>query len=92
MSRSDFGRPTTPPVLHHLHDDGDAVYGDVVEGILHGLPVEPEVQAEPAERELADPLGFRWRVPLSWVHNPSGVLTLYQDQLNAQTHDKVIIY
>ena len=42
-------------------------------GIQHGLP------AELAERELVDPLGFCWRVPLSWVHNPYGVLALYRD-------------
>ena len=74
MGRPDFGRPTTPLVPHHLHDDGDPV-----EGIQYGLPAEPEVQAKPAKREPVDPLGFRWRVPLSWVHNPFGVLTLYRD-------------
>ena len=74
---------------HHLHDDGNAVDGDVVEGIKHELPAKPEVQAE---REPVDPLRFRWRVPLSWVHNPSSVLALYRDQLDAQTHDQVIIY
>ena len=66
MGRLDFRRPTAPPVPHHLHHDGDAVDGDAVEGIQHGLPTE-----------LTDPLGFGWRVPLSWVHNPSGVLALY---------------
>ena len=40
MDRLDFGRPVTPLVPHHLHDDGDAV-----EGIKHGLPDEPEVEA-----------------------------------------------
>ena len=74
MGRLDFGRPTTPLVPHHLHD-----YGDAVEGIQHGLPVELEVQAESAKHEPTDPLGFHWRVPLSWVHNPSGVLALYRD-------------
>ena len=43
MGRPDFGRPAAPPIPHHLHDDGDAVGGDVVESIQHGLPVEPEV-------------------------------------------------
>ena len=37
-------------------------------------------------------LGCRWRVPLTWVHNPSSVLLLYRDQLDAQTLDQVIIY
>ena len=92
MDQLDFGRPTTPLVPHHLHDDGDAVDGEVVEGIQHGLPIEPEVQAKPTERESADPLGFRWRVPLSWVHNPFGVLALYRDQLDANIYDQVIIY
>ena len=87
-----MGRPTAPPIPHHLQDDGDAVDGDVVEGIQRGLPDEPKVEAKSDERELADPLGFYWRVPLSWVHNLSSVLTLYQDQLDTQTHDQVIIY
>ncbi|RVX16705.1 Serine/threonine-protein phosphatase 7 long form-like [Vitis vinifera] len=39
---------------------------------------------------LADPLGCRWRVPLSWAQNPSRVLTFYRDQLDAQTHDQVL--
>ena len=65
MGRPNFRRPATPPVPHHLHDDGDAINGNVVEGIQHGLPAKPEVQVEPTEREPADPLGFCWRVPLS---------------------------
>ena len=28
---------------------------------------------------------IRWRVPLTHVHNPSGVFLLYRDQLDAQT-------
>ena len=63
-----MGRPTAPPVPHHLHDDGNAVDGHADEGLQHGLRTEPEVEAEPAEREPTDPLGFRWRIPLSWVH------------------------
>ena len=74
MGQPDFGRPSAPPVPYHLHDDGDAVDGEAVEGIQHGLPVEPEVKAE-----STNPLGFHWRVPLSWVHNSSGVLALYRD-------------
>ena len=41
MGRPDFGLPATPLVAQHLHDDGDAVDGDAVEGLQHGLPVEP---------------------------------------------------
>ena len=81
----DFGRLVTPPVPHHLHDDDDAV-----EGQQHGLLAE--LEAEPTKCESTNPLGFCWRVPLSWVHNPYGVLALYQDQLDTQTHDQVIIY
>ena len=76
MGQLDFGRLVGPPVPHHLHNDGDTV-----EGVQHGLPAEP-----------TDPLRFRRSVPLSWVHNPFGVLALYRDQLDAQTHYQVIIY
>ena len=92
MGRPYFGQPTAPLVPHHLHDDGGAVDGDAINGIQHGLLVEPEVEAKLVERESVDPLGFCLRVPLSWVHNTSSVLTLYQDQFDAQTHDQVIIY
>ena len=47
-------------------------------GLQHGLQAEPKP---------ANPIGFRWRVPLSWVHKPFDVLALYRDQLDAQTHD-----
>ncbi|KAL6319613.1 hypothetical protein AAG906_020690 [Vitis piasezkii] len=40
---------------------------------------------------LADLLGYRWRVPLSWAQKPSHVLTFYRDQLDAQTYDQVHI-
>ena len=43
MGRPDFGRLAEPLVPHHLQDDGDAVDGDAVEGIQHGLPTEPEI-------------------------------------------------
>ena len=43
MGRLDFGRPATPLVPHYLHDDGNVVDGDAVEGIQHGLPTKPEV-------------------------------------------------
>ena len=58
MGRLDFGRPAASLIPHHLHDEGDAVDGDAVEGIHHGLPTELEVQVEPLELERADPLGF----------------------------------
>ena len=97
MGRPDFGRSAaypTPPFPHALHDDNaDVVDGDVVEGLDDGLPVQHGVELETVpelEPEPALPLGCRWRVPLTRVHNPSGVL-LYRDQLDAQTSDKVII-
>ena len=98
MGRPDFGRSKaypTPPFPHALHDDdADVVDGDVAEGLDDGLPVEHGVEHEPkpdVEPEPALPLGCRWRVPLTQVHNPSGVLLLYRDQLDEQTSDKVII-
>ena len=68
MGRPNFGQPVAPSVLYHLHDDGDAVNGDTAECLQHGLPVEilVEAEAKPTEFKLVDPLGFRWRVPLSW--------------------------
>ena len=57
MGRPNFGQPTAPIVPHHLHDNGDAVDGEAVEDIQHGLP------AKPVEHEPIDPLGFRSRVP-----------------------------
>ena len=81
MGRPDFGRLAAPSVTQHLHDDADPVDGNTVKGLQHGLPAKP-----------TDLLGFRWRVPLSWVNNPFNVFTLYRDQLYAQTHDQVIVY
>ena len=95
MGRPDFGRSTpypAPPLPHALHDDD--VDGVVAEGLDDGLPVEHDVQPEPQpeeEPEPALPLGCGWRVPLTRVLNPSGVLLLYRDQLDAQTSDQVII-
>ena len=37
-------------------------------------------------------LGCRWRLPLTQVHNPSDVLLLYRDQLDAKTLDHVMVY
>ena len=93
MGRPDFGRSSTyppPPVPHALHDDDvDVIDGDLAEALDNGLPVEPTVEPEP---EPALPLGCRWRVPLTRVHNPSGVILLYRDQLDAQTLDQIITY
>ena len=93
MGRPDFGRLATypaPSVPHALHDDdADVVDGDLAEALDDGLLVEPVVELEP---EPALPLGCRWRGPLTRVQNPSGVLLLYRDQLDAQTLDHVIIH
>ena len=77
---------------HALHDDDTD--GVIAEGLDDGLPVEHGVQPEPdlaVKPKLAILLGCRWRVPLTQVLNPSGVLLLYPDQLDAQTSDQVII-
>ena len=75
MGRPDFGRPLVLIVVPHVHDD-------VVDGLHDHLL--------PDEALPIDPLGHRWRVPLSWSHNPSPhVLTFYRDQLDAQTQDQV---
>ena len=83
------------PLPHALHDDdADVIDGDVVEGLVDGLLVEHGVQPEPepeVELKPALPLRCRWRVPLTRVLNPSGVLLLYRDQLDTQTSDQVII-
>ena len=87
----DFGRPT-PPVAYALHDDNanaDVVDGDLAEAIHDGLPVEPATEPK---LEPAIPFGCRWRVPLTRVHNPSGVLLLYRDQLDADTLNHVMVY
>ena len=91
MGRSDVRRPTTyltPPIAHALHDDNvDVIDGDVVEVVYDGLPAQPAAKPEPTL-----PLGCRWRVPLTRVHNPNGVLLLYQDQLDIHTIDRVMVY
>ena len=92
VGRPDFGRPhvdPTPPPTQTLHDvDANVGDRDLPEVVHDGLPAqlaaEPEVEPEV---ELALPFGCRWRVPLTRVHNPSGVLLLYRDQLDAQTPD-----
>ncbi|RVW88638.1 Serine/threonine-protein phosphatase 7 long form-like [Vitis vinifera] len=76
VGRPDFGRPPVPIVVPHVHDD-------VVDGLHDHLL--------PDEALPIDSLGHRWRVPLSWSHNPSPhVLTFYRDQLDAQTQDQVL--
>ena len=85
MGRLDFGRPPAPPTAQHLeHDAADDLPHEQLD---HGLQDETLLH----EGLLADPLGCRWRVPLSWAQNPSRVLTFYRDQLDAQTHDQVHI-
>ena len=80
MGQPDFGRLVAypaPPIAHALHDDDvnvDVIEGDLVEAVHNGIPIVPEAELEP---EPALPLGCRWRVPLTWVHNPSGVLLIY---------------
>ena len=95
MGQTDFRRSAAypaPPIAHALHDDdANAVNGDLAEALDDGLLVELAVEPEP-EPEPALPFGCRWRVPLTQVHNPSGVLLLYRDQLDAQTLDQVMIY
>ena len=91
MGRPDFGQPAAhpiPPVAHALHDDeADVVDDDVAEGVHDGLPAEATAEPNPAL-----PLGCRWRVPLTRMHNPSWVLLLYRDQLDAQTIYQVMVY
>ena len=67
----------------------DVVDYDLAEVIDDGLPVKPTVEPDP---ESALPLGCRWRVPYTQVHNPFDVLLLYQDLLDTQTLDQVMIY
>ncbi|KAL6316687.1 hypothetical protein AAG906_019618 [Vitis piasezkii] len=85
LGRPDFGRPPAPPAAQHL--EHDAVDDLPAEHLEQGLQDEALLH----EGLLADPLGCRWRVPLSWAQNPSRVLTFYRDQLDAQTHDQVHI-
>ena len=97
VGRPDFGRPhvdLAPPPAHALHDaDVDVGDGDLPKAVHDGLPAQPsaEQEVEP-EVELALPFRCRWRVPLTRVHNPSGVLLLYRNQLDAQTPDQVMVY
>ncbi|RVX06235.1 Serine/threonine-protein phosphatase 7 long form-like [Vitis vinifera] len=84
VGRPDFGRPPAPPAVQHL--EYDAADDLPVEQLDHGLQDEALLH----EGLPADPLGCRWRVPLSWAQNPSCVLTFYRDQLDAQTHDQVL--
>ena len=85
LGRPDFGRPSAPPAAQHL--EHDAVDDLPAEHLEQGLQDEALLH----EGLPADPLGCRWRVPLSWAQNPSRVLTFYRDQLDAQTHEQVHI-
>ena len=90
-----MGRPLAPLVAQHL--DYDATDDLLVKGLIRVrqglLDEDQELQGEALldETLLVDPLGCRWRVPLSWAYIPSHVLTFYRDQLDAQTHDQVHI-
>ena len=76
MGRPNFGRPPTPLAAQHLEHD---VTDDLpAEQLDHGLQDEALLY----EGLLVDPLGYRWRVPLSWAQDPSRVLTFYRDQLD----------
>ena len=75
MGQPDFGQLVAhlaPPVAHALHYDD--VDGNVAEAVHDGLPVDATTELEPTL-----PLGCRCRVPLTRVHNPSGVLLIYRD-------------
>ena len=85
LSRPYFGRSPASLAAQYLeHDAADD---------LPAEQLDHELQDEALLNEglLADPLGCRWRVPLSWAQNPSRVVTFYRDQLDAQTHDQVHI-
>ena len=45
-----------------------------------------------AELDPTLPLVCRWRESLTRVHNPSGVLFLYRDQVDTQTLDQIMVY
>ena len=79
---SSISSATSRSCITGCDDDVDAdayvINGDLVEVVHDGLPVEPAVEPE-LEPESALPLGCRWRVPLTRVHNPSVVLLLYRD-------------
>ena len=95
--RPDFGQPhadLAPPPAHALHyTDADVGDGDLLEAVHDGLPAQPTVELEVEPKvELALPFRCRWRVPLTRVQNPSGVLLLYRDQIDAQTPDQVMVY
>ena len=91
MGRPYFGLPAAHPVplvAHVLHDDNvNVVYGNVAEGVHNGLPAKAMAELEPAL-----PLRCRWKVPLTRVHNSFGVLLLYQDHLDAQNLNQVMVY
>ena len=76
MGQPDFGLPAAypaPPVAHALHDDNaNVIDGDVAKVVHNGLSTKLTAEPEPAL-----PLGCRWRVPLTRVHNPANVLPLY---------------
>ena len=94
VGQPNFGRSPAPPVAPHLDHDADDLPIEGPIGVHHGLLDEDQGLQDEALLNVGlpiDPLGCRWRVPLSWAQNPSRVLTFYRDQLDAQTHDQVHI-
>ncbi|RVW47324.1 Serine/threonine-protein phosphatase 7 long form-like [Vitis vinifera] len=68
LGRPYFGQPPVPPTTQHLeHDAVDDLPVEHLDQRLHD-------EALLDEGLLADPLEYRWRVPLSWDQNPSHVL------------------
>ena len=77
MGRLNFGWPPASQVAYHL--EHDAIDDLPAKHLDQGLQDEALLD----EGLPTDPLGCRWRVPLSWAQNPSRVLTFYRDQLDA---------
>ena len=75
MGRPDFGWPPSPPVDQHLdHYATDDLRVEGLIGVHQGLVDEDQgLQDETLLDEglPVDLLGCRWRIPLSWAHNPS---------------------
>ena len=87
VGRPDSGQPPAPLTAQHLdHDATDDLPAKGPIRVHHGLLDEDQGLQDEAlldEGLPTDPLGCRWRIPLSWAQNPSRVLTFYRDQLDA---------
>ena len=78
VGQPDFGRSLTPSIAQHLDHDANDLPVEGPIGVHHGLLDEDQRLQDKAlldERLPTDPLGCRWRVPLSWAQNQSRVLT-----------------